>query len=96
MSFLIMFSAKRDIALVATELYLFSLCDHLSVQESGVEMRSLAAPADGLDLLYIVRQLHKTLCAGKKMALKISPQTVADDSNAMEIHEITELVYHFR
>lgn len=59
-------------------------------------MRSFAAPTDGLDLLYIVRQLHKTLCAGEKMALKISPQTVADDGNAVKIHKITEFINHFR
>ena len=91
-----MLPAKRDIALVTAELYLFSLCDHLSVQKSGIEMRSLTAPTDGLNLLYIVRKLHKTLSAGEKMALKISPQPVADNSDAVILLYKPEESGHFK
>lgn len=91
-----MLPAKRDIALVSAELYLFSLCDHFTVQESCIEVRSFAAPADGLDLLNIVCKLHEPLCAGKQMTLEVCPQAVADNCDAMKIHKITELVYHFR
>lgn len=67
LSLLIMPPAKRDIALVAAELYLFSLCDHLTVQQPCIEMRPLAAPADRSYLLNIVCKLHKPLCAGEQI-----------------------------
>lgn len=61
-----MFPAERSVALVATELHLLSLCDHLPVQYPGIEVCPLTAPANRLDLLYIIRKLHKPLCAGGK------------------------------
>ena len=88
-SLLVMFPAERNVALVAAELNLLSLCDHLTVQYPGIEVRPLAAPAYRLDLLYIVSEFHESLCTGKQMALEIRPQTVADDGYIMFIHQIT-------
>ena len=67
LSLLIVFPAKRDIALVSAELYLFSLSDHFSVQESCIKMSPLAAPADRPYLLNIVCKLHEPLCAGEQI-----------------------------
>ena len=43
--FLIMLPVKGGITLVATELYLFSLCNHFSVQYAGIVVSLLAAQA---------------------------------------------------
>ena len=78
-----MFPAKRDIALVAAELYLFALCNHLTVQQPCIEMRPLAAPAYRPYLLNIVCKLHEALCAGKQMTLEVCPQAVAYNGDAI-------------
>lgn len=84
-----MFPAKGGIALVAAELHLLTLCDHLSVQDTGIEVRPLTAPADCLDLLYVVGKLHQALRTGEKLASEICAQAVADDGYIMLIHQIT-------
>jgi hypothetical protein len=73
LSFFVVLPAQRSIARVAAKLHLLALSHDLSVPDPGIEVSPLAAPADLLDLLYIVRKLHKPLCAGKKMTLKVSP-----------------------
>ena len=60
-SFLIMLPAECSIALIAAELYLLTLRNHLVIQDSGIEVCPLAAPAYRFDLLYIVSQFHKPL-----------------------------------
>lgn len=84
-----MLSAECRVALVATELHLLSLCDHLSVQYPGIEVCPLAAPANRFDLLYIVSEFHKPLCTREQMTLEVRPQTIADDGYFMFIHQIT-------
>jgi len=82
------FPAKRDIAFVAAELYLFALCDHFAVQQPCIEMCPLAAPADRPYLFYIVCKLHEPLCAGKQMTLEVRPQAVADNGDAVGIDKM--------
>ena len=84
-----MFPAERSVALVATELHLLSLCDHLPVQYPGIEVCPFAAPANCFDLLYIVSEFHKPLCTGEQMTLEVRPQTVADDGYIMLVYQIT-------
>ena len=86
---LIMLPTERRVALVAAELHLRPLCDHLSVQYPGIEVCPLTAPANRLDLLYIIRKLHEPLCTGEQMALKVCPQTIADDGYIMLVYQIT-------
>lgn len=88
-SLLVMFPAERSVALVANELHLLSLCDHLPVQYPGIEVCPLAAPAYRLDLLDVISKLHEPLCAGEKMTSEVCPQTIADDGYIMLIHQIT-------
>ena len=66
-----MLPAKGGIALVAAELHLLTLCDHLSVQDTGIEVRPLSAPAYCFDLLNIVSKLHQALCTGEKLASEV-------------------------
>ena len=61
-----MLPTQRSIALISTELNLFTLSDHITVQYPGIEVRSLAAPAYRFDLLYIVSQLHEPLSPRKQ------------------------------
>ena len=70
-SLLVMFPAERNVALVAAELNLLSLCDHLPIQYPCIEVRPLATPANRFDLLYIVSQFHESLCTGKQMTLEV-------------------------
>ena len=91
-----MFPAKRNIALIAAKLYLFTLCDHLAVQQPCIEMRPLAAPAYRPYLLNIVCKLHEPLCAGKQMTLEVRPQAVADNGDVMLIDQIAEPVNDLR
>ena len=79
-SLLVMFPAERNVALVAAELNLLSLCDHLPIQYPCIEVRPLAAPANRFDLLNVIRKLHKPLRTGEQMVLEVRPQTVADDA----------------
>ena len=88
-SLLVMFPAERNVALVAAELNLLSLCDHLPIQYPCIEVRPLAAPANRFDLLNVIRKLHKPLRTGEQMVLEVRPQTVADDGYIVLIDQIT-------
>ena len=79
----IVFPAECRVALVPAELHLLSFGDHLTVQDTGIELCPLAAPADRFDLLDVVRQLHEPLGSGEQMTLKIRPQAIADDGDVM-------------
>ena len=91
-----MLPAECRVALIAAELHLLSLCDHLPVQQPSIEVCPFAAPANRLDLLYIVSQLHEALGTGEQMTLEVCSQTVANDCYIMLIHQITELIYDGR
>ena len=89
---LVVFPAKRNITLIAAELYLFAFSDHLIVHQPCIEMCPLAAPADRPYLLNIVCKLHEPLRAGEKMTLEVRPQTVAYNGDVMLIDQIAEPV----
>ena len=59
----------------------------------GIEGRLLAAPADGLDLLQLVRHHQQVVAAGEQVALEVRPQAVADHGNIAVVHQMHQIVH---
>ena len=60
--------------------------------ETGVKGRFFAAPADGFDLLQLVRQHQQMVAAREQVALEVGAETVADDGDAAVIDEVDEVI----
>ena len=89
--------AHGDIAVVAAEKDLVSLCDDLAVRiEAGIDRSFSAAGADRLDLGQRIAQLHETLCAGEETGQKIGAQTETQHRQVLVVHKLSELVYLLR
>ena len=88
-----MAAAQPDILVVGAQHHLLTLLQHVAlIVKAGVEGRLFAAPADGLDLLQLVRQHQQVIAAGKQVALEVRPQTVADDGNIAVVHQMHQIV----
>ena len=78
-----MAAAERDITVIAADLDLGPLAQGLAVRAHADHHRGLlSAMADRADLSHFVGQRQERRRAGKKLALKIDPQTVAHDRHA--------------
>ena len=84
-------AAKCDVAFVSSDEDLLTFTDNLTVDEAGVEMRFLSAPANGWDLFDHICEFKEPGSAGKHLALEIRAKTVADDRDVQEINNVSHI-----
>ena len=85
-----MLAAKARIFFVRPEDDLLSVLYNSVFVKSCVKGGFFAAPADGLDLLNGVRPRKQPVTAGKKIALEVRTQSVADYGNVQIVHNVNE------
>src|SRR5690606_22736766 len=85
-------AADRDVALVAADLHLRPLVDHVALAVHAHGHRGLAAAvADGLDLADLVRPGQQVLAALEQFAAEIGAQAVAQHRHVQRVDHLAQL-----
>ena len=84
--------AHGDVAIIATQHHLSTLCDDIAVIDTGVHGSFGTAVAHGFDLFDGISQLHKPAGAGEQPGLKVSAQAEAKHRHTEVIHNGPKLV----
>ena len=89
-----MAAAEAGVLVVGPQHYLLPLADYPALAvEPGVEGRLLAAPADGLDLLQLIRHGQQIIAALEQLAPEVHLQAVAQHGDAAVVHQVHQVKY---